>query len=191
MSNISQAAYYSELLNIRNMLKTHDANIHELAIRVAELSKYGPTVKCIDDWLEGDGKHETPYSADCVYKKVEELIKQVEEENPKLDEIITKIDTITELENNQTKKIRRIEDILENSVEPTVGNIEVMAGDIQTTTTEIKGLINERVIPNIEVSAQGIERINEKIDTDIKVSLGSIQQTVETILEILQNKEQN
>lgn len=143
MSNISYAAYLSELYNLRNMIKSHSIELGDIEIKITELQNKVPEgLKPIDVWEDGNGEHGKMYSADVVYQKVESMIKEIEEIKEKeimgFDEIVQKIDALTELNsaqseilNDHTKKLNSISSaitdtglIIENSVLPSLKRIE-------------------------------------------------------------------
>ena len=147
MSSISHAAYLSELYNLRNMMKAQGADLQQLNLRIAELEAKGISTECIDSWDEGKGVHDKPYSADATYNKIESMIK---EQASKLDEIIEKVDALTELNNDQTQKINKLTSdvqdvkfVIENSVIPTIMETSENVNEVKNTSNQILEIVSK------------------------------------------------
>ena len=146
MSSISHAAYLSELYNLRNMMKAQGADLQQLNIRISELEQKESS-ECIDSWDEGEGVHDKPYSADATYKKIDEMIK---EQSSKLDELIEKVDTLTELNTEQTQKINKLTSdvqdvkfVMENSITPTIMETSEKVDEVKAVSNEILEIVKK------------------------------------------------
>ena len=212
MSNISYAAYLSELYNLRNMIKSHSVELADIEIKLVELEKKVPEgLKPIDVWEDGDGEHSKMYSADVVYQKVEAVIKQIEEieqkEEKGFDELIQKIDALTELNTSQTevlnehtKKLNTISSsvmdtglLIENSVLPSLKRIEekinkgnVYDENILMNLADLKSL-DTSVSSHVVETQKTVEANFTKLAT-LSSTVENVNNNVKEILAILKNK---
>lgn len=212
MSTISHAAYLSELYNLRNMIKAHSIELNEIEIKLLELQNKTPsTLSIIDIWQDGEGQHDKVYSADAVYQKISEVIKAIEEidtkSNEKLDELIQKVDTQTELLNAQkdilddhTKKLNAIANntndimiLVENSIMPTLARIEEKVDSCNKYTKSIILSIADvkTITSSISVQTTNTYKVAEanfsKLST-LSTTTDSINRTVQEILAIIKTK---
>ena len=212
MSTLSNAAYLSELYNLRNMIKAHAIELSEIEIKILDLQHRTPAqYSVIDVWNDGSGAHEKAYSADVVYEKINEVIKKIEDieskTDEKLDELIQKVDTQTELLNNQkttldehSKKLNilanntnDIEVIIENSVIPALTRIEEkLDNNIKYTkslvlnVSDIKTLsssTNTQVINTYKVAEANFSKLST-----ISTTSDTINRTVQEILTIVKTR---
>ena len=189
MSNISYAAYLSELYNLRNMIKNQAMDIQQINLKLIELEHKTPeSLVPIDVWEEGEGVHDRPYSADVVYQKLSKVIERIEklegDTTMRLDEIIEKIDTLHQIETQQSEMLeahgRQINmiattseetrQLVENSVLPTLSRIEEKVDKLGTlsekailATTEVKGILTDSIIPSITKLDERTDVITSKI----------------------------
>ena len=164
MSNISYAAYLSELYNLRNMIKSHSIELGDIEIKIAELKDKVPEcLKPIDIWNDGEGQHEKMYSADVVFQKVESVITQLEEikekESKGFDELIQKVDSLTELNNAQTE-------ILDDHSK----KLNTIASEV----TDIALVIENSVLTSLKRIEEKIDKGNQ-YDETILMSLADIK----------------
>ena len=212
MSTISHAAYLSELYNLRNMIKAHAIELNEIEIKILELQQKTPEpYKVIDIWNEGSEVHDKAYSADVVYQKITEVIKKIEDidakTDQKLDELIEKVDSQTELLNNQkttldehTKKLNSIANttneisvLIENSVLPSLSRIEEKIDNctkyeksIILNISDVKSLAsstNTQVLNTYKVAEANFSKLSSLTTTS-----DSINRTVQEILAIIKSK---
>ena len=198
MSNISYAAYLSELYNLRNMIKSHSVELADIEIKIVEIENKVPEgLKPIDVWEDGNGEHGKMYSADVVYQKVEAMIKQIEEieqkEEKGFDELIQKIDALTELNTSQsevldehTKKLNTISSsitdtglIIENSVLPSLKRIEEKIDKGNTYDENI--LLNLADIKSLDTSVSTHVIETQKTVEANFAKLASMSSTIETV----------
>lgn len=207
MSNISYAAYLSELYNLRNMIKNQAMDIQQINIKLIELENKTPeSLVPIDVWEEGAGVHDKPYSADVIYQKLSKVIERIEQlegnTTMRLDEIIEKIDTLHQLEAQQTEILeahgRQINmiaatseetrQLVENSVLPTLSRLEEKVDKLGTlsekailSTTEVKGILTDSIIPSITKLDERTDVITSKV-SKLSTSSDRIESLIKEIL---------
>lgn len=212
MTNIAYTAYLSELINLRNMIKNQMIEINDLKIKIIELENKTPAgLKVIDIWSEGENNHSDPYSADVVYQKLTDAINRIEalenESSGKIDSLIQKVDTLTEINNAQndvlsdhTKKLNSLSsntnDLLimtENSIIPSLARIEEK---IDTTNKYCKSIILniadvKALSSSINTTVTNTYKVAEanfsKLST-IATTEDTINKTVQEILTIIKTR---
>ena len=169
MSNISYAAYLSELYNLRNMIKNQAYEMHQFNLRLIELEQNTPeALKPIDVWEDGEGQHLRPYSADVLFKKISELIERVEKiesEFKGFDDLITKVDTIYTLQEQQMNILN---------------NHSKQLNELQSTVDELSGIVENSVLPSVLRIEETTEKTDSKVD--------AIMEKLDEILSLIKEK---
>ena len=207
MSNISYAAYLSELYNLRNMIKNQAIDTQQINVKLIELEHKTPeSLVPIDVWEEGEGVHNRSYSADVVYQKLSKVIERIEQlegnTTMRLDEIIEKIDTLHQLETQQTEILgahgRQINmiaatseetrQLVENSVLPTLLSIEEKVDKLGTlsekvilSATEVKGILTDSIVPSITKLDERTDVISSNV-SKLSTSNDRIESLIKEIL---------